>query len=184
MGATTGLAYPRPWQVAGRLVRGAPRLGMPGTMVAVTGQSASPAAPQSPPVLQAVLERITYASEDTGYTITRVVTDRTGPDLLHARTGQDLAPAQQEAAQLALTQKVAVLTGGPGCGKSFTVRSIVQLATAKNATVMLAAPTGRAAKRLAELTGHQACTVHWLLELQPGGDPKYDRDNPWTPIWS
>jgi exodeoxyribonuclease V alpha subunit len=73
---------------------------------------------------------------------------------------------------------VAVLTGGPGCGKSFTVRSIVELATAKNATVVLAAPTGRAAKRLAELTGHDASTVHRLLELQPGGDPKYDRDNP------
>ena len=43
---------------------------------------------------------------------------------------------------------------------------------------MLAAPTGRAAKRLAELTGHEAATVHRLLELQPGGDPKYDRDNP------
>ena len=97
---------------------------------------------------------------------------------LHARTRQELAPEQQEAAQLALTQKVAVLTGGPGCGKSFTVRSIVTLATAKNATVVLAAPTGRAAKRLAELTGHQACTVHRLLELQPGGDPKYDRDHP------
>ena len=97
---------------------------------------------------------------------------------LHARTGQDLAPGQQEAAQLTLTQKVAVLTGGPGCGKSFTVRSIVELAQAKNATVVLVAPTGRAARRLAELTGHQASTVHRLLELQPGGDPKYDRDNP------
>src|SRR6266852_997648 len=97
---------------------------------------------------------------------------------LHARTGQDLAPGQQEAAQLALTQKVAVLTGGPGCGKSFTVRSIVELATAKNAAVMLVAPTGRAAKRLAELTGHEAATVHRPLELQPGGDPRYDRDNP------
>ncbi len=97
---------------------------------------------------------------------------------LHARTGQDLAPEQQEAAKLALTQKVAVLTGGPGCGKSFTVRSIVELATAKNATVVLVAPTGRAAKRLAELTGHEACTVHRLLELRPGGDPRYDRDNP------
>jgi AAA domain len=54
---------------------------------------------------------------------------------LHARTGQDLAPGQQEAAQLALTQKVAVLTGGPGCGKSFTVRSIVGLATAARSPV-------------------------------------------------
>ena len=72
---------------------------------------------------------------------------------LHARTGQDLAPEQHEAVKLTLTQKVAVLTGGPGCGKSFTVRSVVELATAKKATVVLAAPTGRAAKRLAELTG-------------------------------
>jgi len=92
---------------------------------------------------------------------------------LHARAGLDLAPAQQEAVKLALTRKVAVLTGGPGCGKSFTVRAIVALAAAKQARVMLVAPTGRAAKRLAELTGHQASTVHRLLELQPGGDPKY-----------
>jgi len=97
---------------------------------------------------------------------------------LHTRTGQDLAPEQQEAVRLTLTQTVAVLTGGPGCGKSFTVRSIVELARAKNATVVLVAPTGRAAKRLAELTGHEASTVHRLLQLQPGGDPKYDRDNP------
>ena len=97
---------------------------------------------------------------------------------LRGRTGQDLADEQKGAVTLALTRKVAVLTGGPGCGKSFTVRSIVELATAKKAKVVLVAPTGRAAKRLAELTGHQACTVHRLLELQPGGDPKYDRDNP------
>ena len=97
---------------------------------------------------------------------------------LQARTGQDLAPGQQEAVQLALASKVAVLTGGPGCGKSFTVRSVVELATAKKATVVLVAPTGRAAKRLAELTGHDASTVHRLLELQPGGEPKYDRDHP------
>ena len=49
-----------------------------------------------------------------------------------------------------------MLTGGPGCGKSFTVRSIVELARAKKAKVVLAAPTGRAAKRLAELTGAEA----------------------------
>ena len=97
---------------------------------------------------------------------------------LRSRTGQDLAPGQQEAVKLALTSKVGVLTGGPGCGKSFTVRSVVELATAKKATIVLVAPTGRAAKRLAELTGHEASTVHRLLELQPGGDPKYDRDNP------
>jgi exodeoxyribonuclease V alpha subunit len=97
---------------------------------------------------------------------------------LRTRTGQDLAPEQQEAVTLALTRRVAVLTGGPGCGKSFTVRSVVELARAKNASVVLVAPTGRAAKRLAELTGHEASTVHRLLQLQPGGDPKFDRDNP------
>ena len=97
---------------------------------------------------------------------------------LRSHAGLDLAPGQQDAIELALTSKVAVLTGGPGCGKSFTVRAIVTLAAAKNARVVLVAPTGRAAKRLAELTGHEASTVHRLLELQPGGDPRYDRDNP------
>ncbi|WP_428962335.1 SF1B family DNA helicase RecD2 [Micromonospora fluostatini] len=97
---------------------------------------------------------------------------------LRARTGADLAPEQEQAVRLALTSKVAVLTGGPGCGKSFTVRSIVELAAAKQAKVTLAAPTGRAAKRLAELTGHPAATVHRLLQLRPGGDAAHDRDNP------
>ncbi|WP_421107874.1 ATP-dependent RecD-like DNA helicase [Streptomyces sp. NEAU-S77] len=97
---------------------------------------------------------------------------------LAKRTGADLAPEQSQAVRLALTEKVAVLTGGPGCGKSFTVRSVVELARAKKAKVVLAAPTGRAAKRLAELTGAEASTVHRLLELKPGGDAAYDKDRP------
>jgi exodeoxyribonuclease V alpha subunit len=97
---------------------------------------------------------------------------------LRKRTGSELAPEQEEAVRLALTEKVAVLTGGPGCGKSFTVRSIVELANAKRARIVLAAPTGRAAKRLTELTGHEATTVHRLLQLKPGGEPTHDRDNP------
>jgi exodeoxyribonuclease V alpha subunit len=97
---------------------------------------------------------------------------------LRKRTGSELAPEQEQAVRLALTSKVAVLTGGPGCGKSFTVRSIVELAAAKQARVVLAAPTGRAAKRLSELTGHEASTVHRLLELKPGGDAAYDKDRP------
>ncbi|GAA1313212.1 ATP-dependent RecD-like DNA helicase [Planotetraspora silvatica] len=99
-------------------------------------------------------------------------------DWLRGRTGSDLAPEQAQAVRLALTEKVAVLTGGPGCGKSFTVRSVVTLAKAKRAKVILAAPTGRAAKRLSELTGHEATTVHRLLQLRPGGDATFDRDNP------
>ncbi|MEQ4723731.1 ATP-dependent RecD-like DNA helicase [Nonomuraea sp. B19D2] len=97
---------------------------------------------------------------------------------LHGQTGAELAAEQRQAVRLALTEKVAVLTGGPGCGKSFTVRSIVLLARAKRAKVILAAPTGRAAKRLAELTGHEATTVHRLLQLRPGGEATFDRDNP------
>lgn len=97
---------------------------------------------------------------------------------LARRTGATLAPEQEAAVRLALSRKVAVLTGGPGCGKSFTVRSVVELARAKKAKVVLAAPTGRAAKRLSELTGAEASTVHRLLELKPGGDAAYDKDRP------
>ena len=62
---------------------------------------------------------------------------------LRGRTGSELAPEQADAVRLALTAKVAVLTGGPGCGKSFTVRSVVELARAKGARIVLAArPAG------------------------------------------
>ena len=97
---------------------------------------------------------------------------------LPTQTGSVLAPEQEQAVRLALSQKVAVLTGGPGCGKSFTVRSMVLLAKAKQARVVLAAPTGRAAKRLGELAGLEASTLHRLLQLRPGGDAVYDRDHP------
>ena len=97
---------------------------------------------------------------------------------LRERTGASLAPEQEEAVKLALTSRVAVLTGGPGCGKSFTVRSVVELAKARRAKVVLVAPTGRAAKRLAELTGHEAATIHRLLQLRPGGDASFDASNP------
>jgi exodeoxyribonuclease V alpha subunit len=95
-----------------------------------------------------------------------------------AATGVTLAPEQQAAVRLALTQRVAVLTGGPGCGKSYTVRAIVALAHAKHAKVVLAAPTGRAAKRLGELAGLEAATLHRLLQLRPGGDAAFDRARP------
>ena len=97
---------------------------------------------------------------------------------IRGRTGAELAPEQADAVRLALTSRVAVLTGGPGCGKSYTVRSVVELARAKGAKIVLAAPTGRAAKRLAELTGHEAATIHRLLALRPGGEPSFDAANP------
>ncbi|MGW7055884.1 SF1B family DNA helicase RecD2 [Streptomyces sp. NPDC054887] len=127
--------------------------------------------------LAAQTQRLLRAPEDRMPAFRDVAWDK-ALAWLAGRTGAELAPEQQAAVRLALTEKVAVLTGGPGCGKSFTVRSIVELARAKKAKVVLAAPTGRAAKRLAELTGAEASTVHRLLELKPGGDAAYDRDRP------
>ncbi|MEU3819276.1 ATP-dependent RecD-like DNA helicase [Streptomyces sp. NPDC030392] len=127
--------------------------------------------------LAAQLRRLMRAEEDRMAAFRDVAWDK-ALAWLAERTGAELAPEQEAAVRLALTRKVAVLTGGPGCGKSFTVRSVVELARAKRAKVLLAAPTGRAAKRLAELTGAEASTVHRLLELKPGGDAAYDRDRP------
>ncbi|MFE1576580.1 SF1B family DNA helicase RecD2 [Streptomyces fradiae] len=127
--------------------------------------------------LAAAVGRLMRADEDRMAAFRDVAWDK-ALAWLADRTGVELAPEQEAAVRLALTRKVAVLTGGPGCGKSFTVRSVVELARAKRAKVVLAAPTGRAAKRLAELTGAEASTVHRLLELKPGGDAAYDRDRP------
>jgi exodeoxyribonuclease V alpha subunit len=99
-------------------------------------------------------------------------------DWLRRTTGVTLAPEQEAAVRLALTERVAMLTGGPGCGKSYTVRAVVTLALAKQAKILLAAPTGRAAKRLGELAGLEAATLHRLLQLRPGGDAAFDRDHP------
>ncbi|MGA7668793.1 MAG: ATP-dependent RecD-like DNA helicase [Nitrolancea sp.] len=98
--------------------------------------------------------------------------------LINVRRIPALAERQIEAVRAALTNPVTVLTGGPGTGKSTTVRSIVTLARAKRARVLLVAPTGRAAKRLSELTGHPARTIHRLLKLQPGGSAAFDENNP------
>jgi exodeoxyribonuclease V alpha subunit len=99
-------------------------------------------------------------------------------DWLRRTTDVTLASEQEAAVRLTLTERVAVLTGGPGCGKSYTVRAVVTLARAKRAKVVLAAPTGRAAKRLSELAGLEAATLHRLLQLRPGGDAAFDRDHP------
>ncbi|MFI1829904.1 ATP-dependent RecD-like DNA helicase [Streptomyces sp. NPDC020412] len=123
------------------------------------------------------VQRLLRASDDRMPAFQDVAWDK-ALAWLADRTGAKLAPEQEAAVRLALTSRVAVLTGGPGCGKSFTVRSVVELARAKKAKVVLAAPTGRAAKRLSELTGAEASTVHRLLELKPGGDAAYDRDRP------
>ena len=93
------------------------------------------------------------------------------------KMGLELAETQRDAIRRAATQKVLVVTGGPGTGKTTIVRGILEIFAAKGQTVALAAPTGRAAKRLSETTGREAKTIHRLLEFDPSfGGFKRDRD--------
>ncbi|MFD1540662.1 SF1B family DNA helicase RecD2 [Nonomuraea guangzhouensis] len=82
---------------------------------------------------------------------------------------------QKAAVTMALTSTVSVLTGGPGCGKSHTVRVIAATVRAMGGRVTLAAPTGKAAKRLSELTGLPAMTIHRMLAQQPDPDKLFDQ---------
>jgi exodeoxyribonuclease V alpha subunit len=86
-----------------------------------------------------------------------------------SRESMRLTPQQQSAVQTALSHRITVITGGPGTGKTTTLRSAVRLVQAREGTIALAAPTGRAAKRLSDATGVPAVTIHRLLELRPGG---------------
>src|SRR5207237_4092271 len=101
---------------------------------------------------------------------------------LQARSRLQLTAQQQVAIRAALTEKLSILTGGPGTGKTTTVRGLIQLLKAKQHTFKLAAPTGRAAKRLSEASGEPAQTLHRLLEFAPhheaGAHFLRDRDNP------
>jgi len=97
---------------------------------------------------------------------------------LKDRDGVELTERQREAVVSALTRKVTVITGNPGTGKTTCIRSMIRLAQAKKLTVALAAPTGKAAKRLSEATGCPAKTIHRMLDLRPGGEARYNQDDP------
>ncbi len=94
--------------------------------------------------------------------------------------GVELTPKQQEAVHAALTDKLVVLTGGPGTGKTSTLRALIMLLERLGQRYVLASPTGRAAKRLSEAAGAEARTIHRLLEYSPVGEAhfKRNRDNP------
>jgi exodeoxyribonuclease V alpha subunit len=85
------------------------------------------------------------------------------------QTKLTLSGSQREAVGLAITAKVTIITGGPGVGKTTVVNSILRILRAKGVRVLLCAPTGRAAKRLAESTGVVAKTIHRLLDFRSQG---------------
>jgi exodeoxyribonuclease V alpha subunit len=100
-------------------------------------------------------------------------------DRFTAAKGIELSSEQREAVEMAATERVLILTGGPGTGKTTTTRTIAALWKAMGKKIALAAPTGRAAQRLGEVTGLEAKTVHRLLEFDPATRGfKRDADNP------
>jgi exodeoxyribonuclease V alpha subunit len=89
-----------------------------------------------------------------------------------------LTDEQWAAVQGAFAARISVLTGGPGVGKTVCTRAIVAEARAASARVALCAPTGRAARRLQEATGHRAQTIHRMLEWAPGREPGFRPGHP------
>lgn len=96
-----------------------------------------------------------------------------------AKTPVLLAPGQVEAVRAALDSKVLVITGGPGTGKTTVINAVIKVFEAAKGKVLLAAPTGRAAKRMSETSGSEARTIHRLLEYSPTEDGfARNEDNP------
>lgn len=111
--------------------------------------------------------------------ISRIETGDVGAeiDAIEARHKVTFAGRQREALIKALTHNGLVLTGGPGTGKT-TVRGLLWLFEARKKRIALVAPTGRAAKRMQEMTGRDASTIHRLLGFKPGGGFRHDFENP------
>jgi exodeoxyribonuclease V alpha subunit len=95
-----------------------------------------------------------------------------------AATGLQPNPAQFEALGHAFTTKLSLITGGPGTGKTSSIRTIARCAVTQGARVMLVAPTGRAAVRMSEASGLKARTVHSALGWVPGEGPDHDAESP------
>lgn len=95
------------------------------------------------------------------------------------KLGIILAPAQIDAVSQSLISKVLIITGGPGTGKSTITNAILKISEKLTSRILLAAPTGRAAKRMGEITGKTAKTIHSLLEVDfKAGGFKRGKDNP------
>jgi len=100
------------------------------------------------------------------------------PEKIQARTGMTYDEIQIQAILQAVSSKILVLTGGPGTGKTTTTLGIITAFREAGARILLAAPTGRAAKRLSEATGMEAKTIHRLLETKPPEGYQKNEENP------
>lgn len=118
------------------------------------------------------LRKIANSPASVGYT-TPISIER-----IQQLTGMTYDDIQAEAIETALKSKVMVLTGGPGTGKTTTTQGIIAAMRIMNMQILLAAPTGRAAKRMSEATGMEAKTIHRLLEFKPPEGYKRNEDNP------
>lgn len=99
-------------------------------------------------------------------------------DEVEARTGFHYEDNQVKAIETALNKNVMILTGGPGTGKTTVIKGIIELLSSMGLKIALAAPTGKAAKRMTELTGRQAKTIHRLLEFNPANGYCHCEANP------
>ena len=100
------------------------------------------------------------------------------PQRIQQKTGMRYDEVQMQGIMAAVTSKILVLTGGPGTGKTTTTLGIITAFREAGASILLAAPTGRAAKRLSEATGMEAKTIHRLLEAKPPEGYKRNGENP------
>ena len=135
------------------------------------------------------LPAFNYAEKGTAHKLIELAEDVSGFDSLRSESQVDVAAlekmlgiqydeVQAQAVQEAARSKVMVLTGGPGTGKTTTVQGIIAAYGQMGLRILLAAPTGRAAKRMSEATGLPAKTIHRLLECKPPDGYQRNEDNP------
>lgn len=110
-------------------------------------------------VTKKIIDMAIYEVENTSMNLDAHLDDIQSSSNIH------LAPEQIQAVKLAFKSRIMVLTGGPGTGKTTTINAIIQMFDRNGSKVSLAAPTGRAAKRMTETTNHEASTIHRLLEM-------------------
>ena len=147
----------------------------------------TPAAPAEEPAGTAIyLPPFWFAEAGTARRLRRIyaslpgtaVTEDCLRSVLSAQDGMVYDPVQAEAIETAVRSKILILTGGPGTGKTTTTLGIIRAFRTAGAKVLLAAPTGRAAKRLSETTGMEAKTLHRLLEIKPAEGYPRNEENP------